>query len=70
MAGKSYIEFTPSLKAAPAGQRLGMVPDSEIIDISLYLKPRPMPAGLSRAAFHQHRQTLHRNDMTSRKPPG
>jgi kumamolisin len=63
MAGKSYIEFTPSLKAAPAGQRLGMVPDSEIIDISLYLKPRPMPAGLSRAAFHQHRQTLHQNDI-------
>jgi kumamolisin len=63
MAMEPSVEFKPSHKPAPHGQNLGPVPTDELIDVSLYLKPRPQPTGMTREASARHRHTAHAPDL-------
>lgn len=63
MAMQPYTEFTPSLKPAPPGTMTGPLANDEIIEVSLYLKPRPLPAGLSLDEIAAHRRQDHAGDI-------
>jgi kumamolisin len=66
MTSKSYQEFSASHRAPPdtAAKRIGDVPASETIDVSIYLKPRgENPGGGSRAQLLAVRTTQHAGDV-------
>ena len=72
MPMQNYIDFAPSYLSSPAGaQRLSDVPRDEIIEVSVYLKPRPdtgssdqvLPADDLRAALHVRRTVQHQDDI-------
>lgn len=63
MARQPYTEFTPSLKPTPPGTMTGPVADNEIIEISIYLKPRPLPSGLGPDELSTQRRADHAADI-------
>jgi kumamolisin len=52
MADTPYALFPASQKPSPPGTLIGPVPPDELIDISLYLTPRELPPGTTRAIVH------------------
>ena len=72
MASKTYIEFTDSYRPWPANaQRQADVPPDEIIEVSIYLKPRPDTGSDDEARPHEdwrtalpaRRAAQHRDDI-------
>jgi kumamolisin len=71
MVSRTYQEFTPSHKAAPGPscKRIGDVPTSERIEVSIYLKPRSSTRGARstaadpRAELASLRATQHAGDF-------
>ncbi len=63
MARQNFVPFKPSLREAPAGQRLAAVPADEMIEFSVYLKPQPMAAGLDREKFSERRPAQHEHGI-------
>ena len=72
MASKTYASFAESDRALPEGaQRVADVTSDEIIEVSVYLKPRSQtgaaeearPAGDARAVMHARRAAEHQDDI-------
>jgi kumamolisin len=70
MVSRTYKEFTPSHKAppGPSCQRIGDVPGTERLEVSIYLKPRDSGAAAPKAAdpradLVSRRSTQHAGDF-------
>jgi kumamolisin len=73
MTSPAYTEVASSRRAPPHGTRTGPVPADEVIEVSLYLKPRAdaktaiAAAHNRRAAIAQHRAANHASDIAQIK---